>query len=182
MIAERTKATEMPTTSFMAPLREPETYALADMHGVLHDLRVVSAICNRRLRDQKDDDIGSLEVEAIEGGALVRYGRCFSGVRHAFRLGPMVEELPSSLRAAHVRFTALRDKHIAHSVNDWELNLARAHLRRDDETDMWEVYAVGVSQHRIDGLSTDDLALLGALARALVDRVECEIDVEKQRF
>jgi hypothetical protein len=166
----------------MASLREPETHRFADMHGVLHDLRFVSAICNRRLHHQSDHDIGSIEVEAIEAGALVRYGRCFDGVRHAFRLGPLVEELPAALRAAHERFSTLRDKHIAHSVNDWELNVAQAQLRPDDRMDLWDVVAIAPGAHRIVGLGTDDLSQLRDLASGLADRVEREIELERLRL
>jgi hypothetical protein len=172
----------MSTTHMMASLREPETYRFADMQGVLHDLVFVTAICNRRLRYQGNHDIGTVEVEAIEAGALVRYGRCFDGVRHAFRLAPLVDELPAALRAAHKRFLILRDKHIAHSVNDWELNEAQAQLRRDDKTDVWDVVAIAAGAQRIVGLGTDDLSLLRDLASGLADRVAGEIEIERQRL
>ena len=182
IFAHHVEGERMSSTHMMASLHEPETHRFADMHGVLHDLLFVSAICHLRLRNQRDDARVDVEVEAMEAGALVRYGRCFDGVRHAFKLSGLAEGLSAKLRAAHDKFSTLRDKHIAHSVNDWELNEARAQLRRDDKTHVWDVVAITAGHQRIVGLSMDDLSQLGDLARALADLVRREIELEKPRL
>ena len=113
----------MPITDYPVKLIGAETYRLADMAGVQMDLRTVAATCaqlSRRLEREREQRRDWLVAEAIQAHALIRYGRCFrGGVRTAFLIPPeWIEELPADLRQAHADYLDLRDKHIAHSVND----------------------------------------------------------------
>ena len=138
----------------------PETYRLADMHGVMQDLEWLIALCDQISRyKRRGPRPDSTEMEALEGAALIRYGRCFKGgVRTAFVLDAhWISRLSPDLQAAHYDFEALRDKHVAHSVNDWELNIPIAVLRLNSETGESQVSSVNVQCHRIIGLTPESI-------------------------
>lgn len=164
------------------PITEGEAHALADMYGVLQDLRWVSRASRRLAGDVADPLTNHVKLEAMQAAVLIRYGRCFkSGVRSAFLIpAKWIDELPDKLREIHRQANALRDKHIAHSVNDWEINEPVAELRFDANNEP-EIVSVSVRQHRIlavpDGWADD----METLATTLADRVEHVYHEEQQR-
>ena len=162
-----------------------ETHRLADLSGVLHDLRATSAICAqlRRLMAEDPEKYNLLEIEALQAAAVIRYCRTYcGGVRTAFKLSrEMLDKLPTELQEAHREFDALRDKHIAHSVNDWELNVPVIYLKVDATRQTYEVSSVSVQNHRIVALAEASIRQLHELAQTLGAMVENEIDKEKAR-
>jgi len=165
-------------------LTGPETYRLADMAGVLIDLRMTSGTAAQlsRRREEKNPDM--LVLEAMQDSALIHYGRCYSGgIRTAFLIPQeWIDDLPADLRQAHRDFLDLRDKHIAHSVNDWEINTPVARARIDRETGEVNVHAVNVNKSRVVMLASDSLDKLWRLAKALADRVEKDMKVEQAKL
>ncbi len=161
-----------------------ETYRLADMEGVLRDLSWTVDLCDQILRRMRRGPRGSTtELEAMQAAALIRYGRCFKGgVRTAFILNEdWITKLPSDLQAAHRDFEILRDKHIAHSVNDWELNIPVAVLHRDSEKETVEVVNVSVKHHRILTIGDDSIEELRKLADTLMRMIKAQFEEERQR-
>lgn len=170
-----------------APLRGPETYRLADMHGVLMDLRRVFSLCElicakMALRPPMGRPEDGLELEALQAAAMVRYGRCFrGGVRTAFVLdAAWINSLPAELRRAHSYFVALRDKYVAHSVNDWESNLAVAQLRRTKGRPT-EVVSVRVESGWVSAIDARRIQELGRVSSALAKVVDEEFEIERGR-
>ena len=161
-----------------------EANRLADMYGVMQDLEWLIALCERILRYRaRGPRPDSIEMEALEGAALIRYGRCFSGgMRTAFVLDAQwIAKLPPELQAAHLDFKALRDKHVAHSINDWELNTTIAYLRRDATTGERQVSSVSVQSKRIIGLTSESTAQLKQLAESLLQLIRIESKIETKR-
>lgn len=153
------------------------------MAGVHMDLRLTAATIKqlerRRAKERAED---TLVLECMADAALIRYGRCFSGgIRTAF-LVPQgwIDELPADLRAGHRDFLDLRDKHIAHSVNDWELNIPVARVRIDQATQEVNVHAVAVNQSRVVMMSSESTDKLWRLAKTLADRVEQDMKLEQE--
>jgi hypothetical protein len=111
----------------------PEAQHLADLSGIDSDLEAVIRICTRceKLMAQSGkptEDNGLAwwdDIHAISDlvfASIVRYGRTFSsGVRQGIPL-EWITMLPEPLQASHSYFKALRDKYIAHSVNQLEDN------------------------------------------------------------
>ncbi|SRR6266571_4360728 len=162
----------------------PETYRLADMHGVVRDLEWLVTLCDRILRYKaRGPRPDSTEMEALEAAALIRYGRCFKrGARTAFVLDAQwLARLPQELQDAHRDFEALRDKHVAHSVNDWELNIPVAYLLQDEEKGRCEVSRVSVQNHRIIGQNPESIDQLKRLAEGLLAMIDVEFKAEAAR-
>jgi hypothetical protein len=101
-------------------------------------------------------------------------------VRTAFLIPQeWIEALGPHLSQAHGDFLDLRDKHIAHSVNDWEVNIPRARVRIDCETGAASVHAVTVDHASVILLSSDAFRLLRELASALAARIDQEMTTER---
>lgn len=160
----------------------PKTYRLADMYGVQQDLEWLIDLCSR-ITQHNSRRFDSNEREALEHAALIRYGRCFKGgARTAFILDAQwIAKLPQELQDAHRAFEALRDKHVAHSVNDWELNIPVANLRQDTETGESKVSSVNVQSYRIIGLTSDSIDQLKHLAESLLALIKVEFNAEAER-
>ena len=92
-----------------------------------------------------------------------------------------LEKLPKELQDAQRDFIALRDKHVAHSANDWELNIPIAYLRIDETTGHREVSSVSVKSRRIVGLTVDSTNQLKHLAEGLLVLIRVESEAEKAR-
>jgi len=118
----------------------------------------------------------------MQAAALIRYGRCFKGgARTAFILNKdWITKLPQKLQEAHRDLETIRDKHIAHSVNDWELNIPVAVLRRDSEKGTTEVENVSVQHHRILTVDDDSIEELRQLAETLVRMIKVQFKEEQQ--
>jgi hypothetical protein len=167
-----------------ATLSGPEGYRLADMQGVLSDLQWVVDACrliHEKMAVRQAQD--TVEIEALQAAALIRYGRCFSGgTRTAFILdAEWLQSLPDALQTAHGDFVTLRDKHVAHSVNDWEINVPVVHLRQV-AGEPTTVSSIGVQQHRVVAVSSDSIDSLCTLACALLSNVQNALDAERQRL
>jgi hypothetical protein len=113
----------------------PVSERAASLTGILTDLKQVKAYCERliqrysgpHLKKSPFDIVGFntpldfLEWEALSAAACVKYARCFvSGVRSS--LDPKLLQADDELRMTHDFVLELRNKHIGHSVNSFEVN------------------------------------------------------------
>jgi hypothetical protein len=156
----------------------PEAARLADLYGVAHDLRTVLSYCNR---------IETLSTESLDlslwdlfcSAAVVRYARCFSsGVRQSLE-HDIFATAEQDKQELHTYVMAVRNKHIAHSVNAFENNVVTVMIRESE--DGTEIFGVGASQGRVLGLSLDKPKRLSALAEWVLAKVEEAIEEEKAR-
>lgn len=107
-------------------LHIPEAARLADLVGILWDLRRAREFAQLLASEISAAKPNSQLAEALSIAAAVMYSRPFmEGVRH--RLGvDDLKMLTAQQRQAHDHLRAYRDKHIAHSVNSLEENIVRA--------------------------------------------------------
>ncbi|HZE59647.1 MAG TPA: hypothetical protein VE085_03750 [Burkholderiales bacterium] len=173
----------MATTDYPVPLRGPEAHRLADMVGVLDDLRAAAAAAVK-LRTVDQSPLNDVVLEALQDSALIRYGRAFStGVRTEFRIPPeWIDALPEDLRKAHDDLLDLRNAHIAHSVNDWEMNVPMARLRVDRDTGDAKVHAVSVNQSRVVLMAHRLSKALESVVELLAVRIERERKIQEARL
>lgn len=112
----------------------------------------------------------------------MRYARCFkSGVRTAFTIpDEWVQALPEQSRETHRNVTNVRDKHIAHSVNDWEIDEPVAEVCFE-EGKQPRIVDVKVCHRRMLAIPDGWAESLNELASNLADRLERAYDDERQR-
>jgi hypothetical protein len=102
----------------------PEAEALADAGGELMDLRFVEDALSALLNSwPQADQVGpdTTEARALWVASIVWYARSFKGgVRGSGVAAKLIPALSDESRATHAYALALRDKHMAHSVNVFE--------------------------------------------------------------
>ena len=93
----------------------------------------------------------------------------------------MGRELVPDRLAIHDTVTAIRNKHIAHSVNDMEVNTVSVQLFRDPSTDAYAVRGVAVLGIRMMGITLGEIKDLRELCRALTAALEDEESAQRKR-
>jgi hypothetical protein len=107
---------------------------LADLFGAAYDLETALEFCRRLETALGSSPIDTPLLDALTSAFVVRYARCFaSGVRQRLPQR-LIEDLPPDTRRLHDDLVALRDKHIAHSVNPFEENFVTVHVREAPDT------------------------------------------------
>lgn len=101
---------------------------IADLAGYKHDLDTVDDACRRILSLTQRPPVDTELVDIIWTAAVVNYARYHSrGARQPLSKD-LLDSLSPAAKATHERLIAVRDKHIAHSVNSMETNLAICEL------------------------------------------------------
>ena len=170
----------MATHTFVDVEMEEARY-LADLNGIQIDLEIVIKFCNYFLNIYSIEKLDSTLQEILTIAILVKYSRSFlSGVRSKLSISD-VPGLTEEELAEHGKFIALRNKYIAHSVNEYEENKVVA--RYNDE----KVYDEGITsisiQHtRLISISAYDVQAIIFLSRKILDYVDTKIKVEKDKI
>ena len=100
----------------------PTTDELEDWTGVVVDLEQTIDYCTEALKTVKPGVAQTLTQQAFGAAALVTFGRCFGvGVR---QVRPDTTGMNEVQESEFKRLLNLRDKHVAHSANDYEQNIA----------------------------------------------------------
>jgi hypothetical protein len=147
-----------------------EAKTLADLAALTQDLGAVMLTCTRLMDLIEEKSKDQILVEALWTSALVRYSRCFANGK---RFG-LEESLFSGLNgdpiAVHRYFMAMRNKHIAHSVNPFEQMEVGLVLEPQDRG---ERKVIGVSTLAIRHITSDreGVRQLGMLAKVLLAKV-----------
>jgi len=155
------------------PITGPTAQRLADLVGVDRDLLWVAKACTELCARDSLVPRDEIALQGIHDAALIRYGRCFKeGKRKAFQIpAQWIADLPEELQRVHRDVLNLRDKHIAHSVNDWEVNVPCAVVATIRGRGVSTVKMVVVRHSRVDQMSIADLRSFSQLAKLLAQRV-----------
>jgi hypothetical protein len=164
-------------------IRLPEAKRLADLYGIAFDLNACRRYCERYVQVQANmlTQTGnsflleSQHLECFSVYILVKYGRCFKGgVRQQ-----VADEIRAILSPEDLIFHKLvldiRDKHIAHSVNNFEFHDVKVWLspeergRRVDNVNIGGSYLIGLESEKFVEL------------KQLIDKIILWIDGEKKR-
>ena len=131
----------------------PESSELVQLASLFADLSQVQKYCEQlRPCFEKEDYYDSKSV-AAGNCAVISYARCFAtGVRDNLTLS-VFAQADSELLALHEHFLHLRNKHIAHSVNDMEFTCAVVSWEKQRgryypaAVGTYHMTAVGLSEH-----------------------------------
>ena len=144
----------------------PGSRELAELGGIIEDLKWVEDACTKLVDLWKDPQRDALLLEGMSAAALVRDFRCFSsGVRPRLP-SEIVEKAPDAWRKAHQYYKDVRDKHVAHSVNLLEENAITATVPESDPSS-FEVEVLGFYHQRISPLGLSDAENLRSLAEGV---------------
>lgn len=117
-------------------------------------------------------------LEALSTAIIIMYGRAnVTGVRRRIPC-EMIRSLSPEQQKDHKYFMDLRDKFIAHSVNDFEECYCVAAIKNMHSSNP-EFDQVNIQLHRIISLSVGDIKKIVSLSEILSEKLELQIGNEK---
>jgi hypothetical protein len=162
-------------------LHIPEAARLADLSGILWDLRQAQGFAKLLASEFGGAKPNWQLVEPLSIAATVMYSRPFlGGVRH--RLGEEdLKILTAEQRQAHDHLRAYRDKHVAHSVNPLEENIPRANYCAERVKEEG-ITGISYGGGRVVSLSGADVAAIIELTTLLQGHIQSQIAAEQARL
>jgi hypothetical protein len=162
-------------------LHIPEAARLADLSGILWDLRQAQGFAKLLASEFGGAKPNWQLVEPLSIAATVMYSRPFlGGVRH--RLGEEdLKILTAEQRQAHDHLRAYRDKHVAHSVNPLEENIPRANYCAERVKEEG-ITGISYGGGRVVSLSGADVAAIIELTTLLQAHIQSQIAAEQARL
>lgn len=170
----------MPTTVGQRHLDLPEAQLLSDLYGIIKDLDSVSEFC-QRLVDACDVDAPDLHVlDALSTACVVRYCRCFEGGVRAKLDRDSVKSVDPRFVDLHDYLFSLRQKHLTHSVNEFEANhvvVSVAELPSPPE-----IKGITVVGGRVAGLDRKTALNLQKLVRKLLKAASTRYEADERKL
>ncbi|MFH2145789.1 MAG: hypothetical protein ABII75_07180 [Candidatus Omnitrophota bacterium] len=154
----------------------PEAHALADLEGIRQDLEWIKSA--KDFFDELKDSDATLR-EALFYSVIIKYGRVFKGGIRKKLPQEFIESLNADEIKRHKFFLDVRDKFIAHSVNDFELNHPLAYINNLDSENP-EFNQVHVAHERILSLGKKFIHELVDLADILLKKLNELFVIEKE--
>ena len=161
-------------------LNSAEAERLGDLFGIIRDLDSVVEFCTRLVAAYGRSPLDFHLLDALSTACVIRYCRCFEmGVR-AKLARECVVTLAPRFADFHDYLFALRQKHLAHPVNDFEMNQAAVELT--GEFSCPSVVDIKVLGGRVAGLDRPTADNLKVLADTLRRAAVKDYDLEKARL
>jgi hypothetical protein len=107
----------------------PEAKRLADLSGIASDLECCRDYCDRFTDTFPSDR----DLQCFAVFIAIKYARCFNQGARKGTSRELLSILKEDDRQIHDIIYALRDKHIGHSVSDWEAHFPRVWLTPEEE-------------------------------------------------
>lgn len=159
----------------------PEAKWLRDLAGIRDDLDQIQAyllVLDLQIAQTYRD---IFVWEGMTAAIAAAYGRCFNeGVRKKLPHS-VLNSAPDGEQATHEYLVDLRNKHVAHSVNEFEHNYLEVRVSYVERKPV-SVADVSVRTSRFIPLSDDDLPRIRRLVEWLCAFVDAEFEAEKKRI
>ena len=169
----------MATNAFVHLENTDDTQRLSDYTSVRVDLLCVLEYASEL---QKNGYNLGTDVEPLMIAAIIKYGRVFSGgIRRVSLYEQRYVVLAPQQIAFHERLMAIRDKHIAHSVNSYEESqpIARYWVERVEQEG---ISSIECQHTRVACLSTVEIESIIDLAKTWVQFVDTKIAEEEREI
>lgn len=170
----------MPTIVGHRLLNIPEADLLADLYGIDHDLAAVEEFCLLLAKAWTADQLSLHLVDALSTAAVIRYCRCFEGGVRLRLARETVAAIDPRYSKLHDYFFALRQKHFAHSVNEFEENCVTVAVVEAPAPK--QVHSIGMAGSRYAGMDAKTAGHLRDLAGKLREALKVEMETEKARL
>ena len=140
----------MPVNSSERRLDLPDGQLFSDLFGIKRDLELVVEFC-QRLSDAYDAVPTDYPlIDALSTSSVVRYCRCFEGGVRAKLARESIKAIDPRFAEFHDYLFALRQKHLSHSVNEFEANYVTVAVSEPPAPR--EVLGIGIGGGRVAGL------------------------------
>lgn len=156
-----------------------EARYLANLVGAAYDLETTIDWCNRFDTLVSDREHGWL-IEPMTTAILVRFVRAFGrGARYP-DTKHILSALPKEKKEQYEYYKLIRDKHAAHSVNEFEDNHVKAYYIEGEANK--GINSIGLGCNRVIGLSSNDVDNIRGICQILMSKVSEEMDNEKKKL
>ncbi|MBO0405733.1 hypothetical protein [Aeromonas hydrophila] len=153
---------------------------LSSLHSILIDLKNMDKMCQIAL-SMPDDREGTLGIDAIGTGVLIKYMRCFhAGTRCSLSTDDL-SSLSEDERKAHQYLKLLRDKHIAHSVNSYEKYQIKTYLEIEGDKIKRPIVQLLPASQRV-ALSKENVWAMKELVNIVIEVVKRKIALEEKAY
>lgn len=156
-----------------------EARYLANLIGIEHDLRSTVEWCGKY-----DELFNSrklmLFAEPLTSAILVRFMRAFGGGIRNTAARHLLESLTDEQKKQYEYYYFYRDKHIAHSINEFEENYVKAYYIEEDIDKGINSISTGCSS--LIGLSSNDTKIIVNICNKLLSVLKVEMDAEKEKL
>lgn len=156
-----------------------EARYLANLVGIEYDLRTTIEWCNQFYKLASDQSM-FMAIEPMITAILVRFMRAFGGGKRFPDTQHILLVLSKEEKEQYDFFKNIRDKHIAHSANEFEHNQVKAYYvegAADKGVD-----SIGLGCDRVIGLSSTEIDNIIEICETLMAKVKSEIDSEKRKL
>jgi hypothetical protein len=153
-----------------------EARYLANLFGIEYDLRSTINWCKKFDSLFADKELGWL-IEPITVAILINFIRAFGGgVRNRNALH-LLKLLNDGQKKQYEYFKNVRDKHIAHSVNEFETNYVKACYIEENPKE--GIKSIGLGSTRVIALSSNEINEIENICTTLLQGLKKEIETEK---
>lgn len=156
-----------------------EARYLANLFGIEYDLRSTINWCRKFDRLFTDRELMWL-TEPITVAILTNFIRAFGGGVRNRNVLHLLESLNDYQKVQYEYFKNVRDKHIAHSVNEFETNHVKAYYI--EENPEKGIKSIGLGSNRVIALSCDEINKIENICTTLLQRLKKEIETEKEKL
>lgn len=156
-------------TAYPRKLKTADARRYADLFLIQNDLRQVIHCCDDLLKRGPEALVG--DSRAFLDSALVRYRRCFNGGVRS-KLINCISGLDTEQQKLHDFAYDMVDKHIAHSVNEYERSDAVVYVSEEDGK--LRVSTIGAAAWLTVEFNSGQINRLKELAVSLLDSVRVE--------
>ena len=170
----------MATYTF-ADLHIPDVAHLADLNGILDDLRDADEFANMLGEILADQNQNRQFIHPLSIAILISYSRPFLGGVRSWKVNEYLDTLTFEQRTEHDFLIDYRNKHIAHSVNGLEKNLARANYCKERVHEEG-ITSISCSSSKVVGLSRADINTVIELSRLHCQKIRLEFQTEATRL
>jgi len=150
------------------PLDFPEAHRFADLNGIKQDLEWVIRVGPKYFEYKKQLNFDLTESLFI--ALVVKYGRVHAIGERRRIPAQWIKCLPEEELEAHNYVINLRNKYVAHSVNNFEENIPVAYIK-DINSENPEFNQVSVQHTQVVAVSREDINLIIGLAKKFLEQV-----------
>jgi hypothetical protein len=164
-------------------IRLPEAKRLSDLFGVHFDLLWCRDYCDKYLEAYANIEQRSSESRHLECFSVyifVKYGRCFKGGIRSTSIEQFLATLAPEDRELHQLVINIRDKYIAHSVNDLESHKVRVWLNPEEEGR--KINDVNIEGHYLAGPDPELFEKLKQLIDKILSWISAEQKQEREKL
>lgn len=166
----------MATYSY-ANIELPEAKRYFDLTGIENDLQSCSYYCEKYINVMEHiaspDPLTDREhLECIATFAFVKYGRCFKGGVRSSTEKELSQQIAEKDLELHKHALDIRDKHISHSINEFENHRLRVWLNPKERGR--KVNNVNIESHRLVAPSPEFFTRLTALIETHLTWIKTE--------